>query len=93
MGQVMSLQRVSREEYPGYCTFPESRQWQSQPWAGEKGTGGGGGGGGAGGGLNRPGWETGMTPSRKEQSLPGVPSTQNHISGYQGCKRAAGGPA
>lgn len=45
------------------------------------------------GGLNRPGWETGMTPSRKGQSLPGVPSTQNHISGYQGCKRAAGGPA
>ena len=43
--------------------------------------------------LNRPGWETRMTPSRKEQSLPGVPSTQNHISGYQGCKRAAGGPA
>ena len=45
------------------------------------------------GGLNRPGWETGMTPSRKGQSLPGVPSTQNHISGYQGCKRAAGGQA
>ena len=37
----MSLQRVSREEHPGFCTLPESRQWQSQPWAGEKGTGGG----------------------------------------------------
>lgn len=41
MGQVMSLQRVSREEYPGYCTLPESRQRHSQAWAGEKGTGGG----------------------------------------------------